>query len=404
MAVFEFEGVDGQEKQVRGTVVGADLRAAADQLERRGVKVSRLGLAPSGFEPLAPSAPSGPRSAWATEVAGPLVGRVPLPDLMFFFRQLGTLLEAGIGPAQAFGTLSRQTKSPKLREILIEAQGQVTAGAPISFTLQRYPEAFSPLILSLVRVGEETGNLDSVCAQIADYLEDDIDLRNLIRRETLYPKILAVCALLIPLAANTVLAGVGGRPLYSPFLTPGFWFFFVPLALGGFLFVRYGLRNPRIKKGFDEALGSVPWVGKTVHGFAMAKFGRAFGALYKGGVPIPRAAALAADATGNEHLRSRMAGVPAMLESGQGVADSLRQTGVVDDLVLDMVHTGEATGNLDQMLIKVSTFYEGECRTRARQQVLVFGTVLYLAIAVVVAFMIISAWSGYGASFKGAMG
>ena len=178
MPIFEYQAVDGSGTPVRGSVVGASLGAVADELAKRGLVVSRLDAVAGPEE--AGGSITATRSVVQTQILGPLVGQVALSQLLFFFRQLATMLSAGVGIVQSLDTLAGQSRDPKLQSIVRETSQHVREGRPISAGLERYPEVFSPLMISLLRAGEKGGILDASLTQIAEYLEREIELRNLI--------------------------------------------------------------------------------------------------------------------------------------------------------------------------------------------------------------------------------
>ena len=338
------------------------------------------------------------RSYVSTSIFGPLVGRISLANLSFFFNQLSTMLNAGVPMVQAIDTLSKQQRDPRFKAILTEMRGHVEAGRPISACMQRYPEVFTPVMLSLVRSGEEGGFLDGALQTTAGYIEREIELNNLYRRVTFYPKLQIVVSMVIIIGANMIIQSIkpGAAGLSSPLTTLSTWYWLGPLIVGIFLFARVGLANFRIKYIWDTFISNVPYLGPTLRQIAMARFGRAFGALYKSGVPMQRALLLGADACGNEFLRARMYPAQRALEEGAGVTETLRSTHAFSPIVLDMMGTGETTGNLDSMLGKVSEYYEQESHTRSIQLGNVFGVLVGLGVAIYIGTIIVSFWSGYG--------
>jgi len=127
----------------------------------------------------------------------------------------------------------------------------------------------------------------------------------------------------------------------------------------------------------------------------MAKFGRAFGTLYRAGVPMQQALKLSADASGNEALRARMYTAYRGLEEGQGVHETFSQTNAFSPIVLDMVHTGEQTGNLDHMLNKVAEYYEDEAATRSVKTGQMTGVIIGLLVAIYIGYIVISFYQGH---------
>lgn len=426
MPTYEYVATEASGQAVRGLVHGATLEGAAASLAQQGLTVTHLTPA-GGLDPLTagsvaesrevarevarevPGAVAGvgfateqdpvmlKRSAMATNVWGPLAGQVPLKDLLFFFRQGGTMLEAGVPIVQSMATLAGQSRSPKLATIVRELEKHVQEGRPISFGLQRYPEVFNTVILSIVRAGERGGFLDKALSQVADYLEREIALRNLYKRLTFYPKLQVWASIIIVIGANLIISSINSSAgqLSSPLTTPSTWIWLGPLIVAIFLFLRVGLAQPPVRYAWDTLISNLPYVGKLLRELAMARFGRAFGALYRAGVPITDAMKVSADACGNEYLRAKMYPAARVLETGAGVTETLRSTEAFSPIVLDMIATGEQTGSLDQMLNKMSEFYEDETATKSTQLAQVVGVVLGLLVAIYIGYVVINFYSGY---------
>jgi type II secretory pathway component PulF len=433
MPVFEYKATDASGNPVNGTLLSASLAAAADNLAKQGLTVQHVSVAASSNDPIpqdfakrpverpasqqpvapapapvmqvVPPPPTERRSVVMTDIIGPLLLKVPLNELLFFFRQLGTMINAGVPIVSSLDTLSRQTKDPRINGVIKELLGHVQAGRELSVGMQRYPEIFSPLMLSLIRAGEQGGMLDTALNQMADYIEREIKLRNLIRKATLYPKIVIFCSIFIILAANYILHSVFNKPggLTSPLTEPATWVVLAPMLVFLFLFFRVGVANPRVRHNYDYVLLKIPGIGGTVHQMAMAKFSRAFAALYKGGVPIHKAVELAADACGSDYLRSQIRPAASALEEGGGITDALVSTGVFSSTVLDMTQTGETTGRLDEMLEKVADYYEDESEVKANQLAIILGVICFLAVAAYVAYIVISFYSGIGSNLNDAV-
>ncbi|HEY3782171.1 MAG TPA: type II secretion system F family protein [Fimbriimonadaceae bacterium] len=427
MPVYEYKAFDSSGNPMNGTLFSTSLATAAADLAKQGLNVQHVALASNNNDPIPQSftarpiekpaavetvaapvpeptpayeahipPPTEARPAIVTDVIAPLVYKVPLNQLLFFFRQLSTMLNAGVPIVSSLDTLSRQAKDPKLAPIIKELLGHVREGRELSVGMQRYPEVFSPLMLGLIRAGEQGGMLDKSLLQMANYVEQEIRLRNLLRKATLYPKIVIFASIFIILAANYIISDVFNKPggIYSPLTQPATWFILGPLLVFLFLFFRIGVSNPRAKFNYDHVLLNIPIIGPVVHQMAMAKFARAFAALYKGGVAMPKAMKLSADACGNEYLRSQMYPVADMLDQGAGFTDSLRQTRVFTPQVLDMAQTGETTGRIDDMLDKVADYYEDDSEVRANQLAMIFGVMCLIAVGIYVGYIAIHFYSG----------
>lgn len=440
MPTFEYTGVNQAGERVTGTLLGSSMEQALSSLGLTGLKIERIHEAAFLNDPLSSPAPPPPaappvvyptasvetprvespyeqpemrpppvldrRNYLATSILGPLIGRVPLTALAFFFRQFGTMMEAGVPIVQSLDTLSRQARNQKLGGILREMRGNAEAGVTPSATMQRYPEVFSVLSLSMVRAGEEGGFLAAALKQLADYYDQEIRLRNMIRRLTFYPKMVLVLSILIVFATNWFIRYLGkSGGLSSPLTEWSTWVILGPVLIGIFLFFRVGLANPRIRFNWDLVGVSLPFtIGTTVRQLAMARFGRAFAALHRGGVPIHRSIELSADSCGNEYLRSRIRPASRKLESGAGITETLKSTHAFTPIVLDMVETGERTGNMESMLDRFADFYEDEGQVGAHRLANIFGIVFYLATAIYVLYVLIQFYLGYALNAVGAEG
>ena len=136
----------------------------------------------------------------------------------------------------------------------------------------------------------------------------------------------------------------------------------------------------------------------------MAKFGRAFSALYSGGVPISQAILLSADSCGNEYIRWRIHPSVISIQEGKSITESLAKTGVFTQMALDMCATGEETGNLDAMCRHVADLYESEAHVRVKKSAHVFSVAVLIGIAILVAYIVLSFYLGYVQFVLGAMG
>ena len=425
MPTFEYQAVDAGGVSVNGNAIGANLESVLSDLGRRGLTVERINVTKLLNDPLAdvvdlpprppqqssppraetprsevevpqPPQPSGvDRSFLQTHVVGPVMLRAPLQAVGFFFRQFATMQNAGVPIVQTMDTLAGQARDARLKPMLEDLSARVKAGWSISSGLERYPETISPVMLSLIRVGEEGGFLADALTMVADYIDREIHLRNMYKRSTFYPKLVLAVSFFIIGVTNTILASVApGSPGLSSPLSVTTWIGLAIVGAAIWLFLRVGLANPQIKQGWDNFTLRIPVLGQTLHQLAMAKFGRAFGAMFKAGVPLNRALPLAANSCGNEYLRTKMMPYLRGVETGAGIHETLARTGAFSPIVLDMIGTGEKTGNMEQMVTKVSEYYEMEAESRQTALAMVTGVVIFLLVAIYVAVMVINFYTG----------
>ena len=343
----------------------------------------------------------------------PIFSGVVMKDLAPFYRQFATLVGAGIPIYQSLIALEGNTTNAKLKEVARAGQLQVQAGGKFSDVLAAWPWIFKPVEIELLRAAEQGGMLEQVLRQIAEYVEHDWEIKRLISRETMYPKIVLFVALMIlglpfllhppDMALVKLVLGTMGKQEYTGvhYLldTLGFGILCLSLFLVPYCVFRLFLYNVKgVRESYDTIKNAVPGFGSLAKMFAVARFGRTLAALYRGGFGISNALEIAGDAAGNAVLRAAVQRAIPLAERGGLVSDSLRSSGFFTPMAIDMFRTGETSGRLDEMLDKMADFYEAEGKLKTRQAALLLGTGVFLIVAIMVAVAVVSFWGGYGSS------
>lgn len=304
-------------------------------------------------------------------------GRIRAKELSIFFRELYTMINAGVSLYRALELQSQTTVSPRLKRILREISTRIQGGEKFSAQLEKHPVVFSKLIVGLIRAGEATGGLDTMCQRAADYLEKEFHLQETVKRETFYPKILALAIIFIPTVPTLFLQG------------PGVWFneilkyvaMAAPIVIGGgVLWCGYKqyLQTLKGKFNIDGAKLRVPLFGKVIQRLSLAKFCRALAALYSAGVGYIQALPMAADACGNEAIADALRSATHHVEAGGKLSEVLSRSRNFHPMVIQMIVTGEETGSLDASLSKVADFLEREAETAIHQMTVALGPILIL--------------------------
>lgn len=341
----------------------------------------------------------------------PLFSGVVIKDLAAFYRQFATLLNAGLPLYQCMVGLESNTENRKLKEIVRAGQAQVLAGGQFSDVMASYPWIFSPMQTALTRAAEAGGTLDDTLRRLADYVEHELEIRRLISRETLYPKLVLAAAIFIlglpgltgemPAVAQLVVGSLKpgfeytfGRYLWD---TVGFSLLMAVPISGFYALVRLSFFNVSgVRETYDTVKMSVPGVGKLVRMFALARFGRTFASLYRGGFPMGTALEIAGDTCGNAVVRKAALQARPHADRGALASEALRSSGVFPPLAIDMFRTGETTGNLDEMMDRMAEFYESEARLKSHMVAMIFATGVFLLVALLVGRAIITQYMSYG--------
>ncbi|HEX5322925.1 MAG TPA: type II secretion system F family protein [Capsulimonadaceae bacterium] len=333
-----------------------------------------------------------PQESWfKRNVLFPLWTGVSLPDLAFFYRQLAAMLNAGVPLYRTLTTIQEQLRPGLLRKAVYQISDHVQAGGTLTDALGQFPYIFSDLQRSMIGVAEQTGGLDIMLGRVSDYIEREYALRQMIKRETFYPKTVFVLAFLLPPLYLLVLHQ--GATYFQTAIEPILWFLTGMATV--YVTGRYALRSETMRLVYDTCKSHLPYFGNTVRMLAMAKFARAFAALYSAGVSVPESLTTAARVAGNAYLAQGIRRTAEALIGGATITEAFNAARVFPPMVTSMVSTGETTGSLDTMLEKAADYYEGEAAVRLHKSAQMLGVLFLLAAGVYVGFKVVQFYSGY---------
>ncbi len=386
MPTFTYEAKDIAGKTLSGIIEAMGPSGAAAALREQGLFPLRIEAV--GAASRAPA--SDDRAGAQTRVdAAPFLLAVPIPILAQMYRQFATLMNAGVPISQAMTTLAQQTTNGRLKEILGEVAASVNAGGNLTTVMERHPSTFTTIQIELIRAGETSGLLDVMANRIADYLEKELDVRRKLKRETLYPKIVLFVAGCVILLLGFLKSGSQG---FFGMVT-----FAATVAGGGFALwwlARYLNQYPAFGAAWDHVKLLIPGPGGVTRRYATARFTRALGTLYGGGVLLPRAVETAARACGNRAIGQRLLDSAPAMNTGGGLTAVLEASGLLSPMAVQMARTGEQTGSLDTMMDKVADYLESEADAKSHQLAVFAGVGALLLAGLVVAYIALSFYTG----------
>ncbi len=323
-----------------------------------------------------------------------------------FTIQLATLSEAGIPVVRALTILEGQTRPGPFKEVLREVTEDVSGGSPLSESLGKHDRVFDTLYSSMVRAGEAGGVLDKVLTRLAMFREKAAEVRGKIGTALIYPSVLivvaigvvaAVMALVIPKfqeifqTFNVALPDMTQILLDVSVAIRERWYlvFGVPVLL--FLLHSFLMRTRYGYRRWSHALLlRVPVFGGVLRKSMVAGFSRTFGTLIQAGVPHLDALGIVRDTSANEVLREAVEDIRRTVREGEGIARPMGETGVFDDIVVNMVDVGEETGELDNMLLKVAEAYEKQVDRGTQRLLSLIEPLLIVFLAGVIGFIVIA--------------
>ena len=395
MPHFNFKGRNSRGELITGTLEGGDAGLIADQLMNTGITPVDIQASQRITGDQMPE--------WWRNL-----GRraVTLLDLMLFSRQMYTLLKAGVPILKALAGLQESAINPTLIEVIKDIRVSLDSGRELSASMRRHPQVFSFFYVSLVRVGELTGQLEDVFLRLYNHLEFEKEIRESIRAAVRYP-VFVLCAMagaivIVNLFVIPAFAKVyAGFKAELPFLTKmliGFsnlmvetWYLQLAALIAAGLGFRSWIatRNGRYK--WDRFKLRIPIAGKIILKATLARFARSFSLALQSGVPVVQALSTVALVVDNDYIGQRVEQMRDGVERGESVLRTAVAAGIFTPVVLQMVAVGDETGELDSLMREVADLYERdvqyEVKTLSQQiePILIVGLgglVLILALGV----------------------
>ena len=298
-----------------------------------------------------------------------------LDDLVLFSRQMYTLLKAGVPIIRSITGLADTTRNQVLQKTLHAIRGEIEGGHELSTAFAQHPDIFSHLFISMVQVGENTGNLDEVFLQISGYLEREKNTKDQIKAAMRYPMFVIVAITIAMFIINMwviptfakVFAGFGAElPLPTRILlgisefTVNYWYVITGILFISLFSLRYYINTEKGHWQWDRLMTRIPIIGSIVMRATLARFARSFSMSLSAGVPLVTGLTLVSRAVDNVFVGGHIADMRNGVERGDTLTRTAAATGIFTPLVIQMLTVGEETGNVDDMLNEVADFYDRE--------------------------------------------
>lgn len=301
--------------------------------------------------------------------------RVKLKEIAVFSRQFATMINAGMTLLRALAVLGTQTENKHFATVIDQVRADIESGSSLSQALGRHPKQFDRLYIAMVRAGEVGGSLDHTLQQLSTTIEKQVALRAKIRSALAYPVVvlaIVVCILtamllfIVPIFKN-LFADFGGKlpaptqllVLISDVFVHAFPLVVLAVIIAVIAFKRW-IRTEKGRTAFDAFKLRVPIFGGLVRKTAMARFAGTLSTLLSSGAPVLEALDITADSVSNVMVARGVHAIAEGAKRGEPLTQPLRDHPVFPPMVTQMMAVGEQTGALDDMLLKVSEFYEQE--------------------------------------------
>ena len=365
MPSFKYTGRNVSGSQVNGKVEAVSATAAAEQLFRQNITPISIAEAKESGGSTA--------NVDVSELLG--LSRVTLDEMIIFCRQMYALMRSGVPILRAINGMSESSNSAPLKKALAEIGKQLEGGYALSSALNQHPKIFNSLFVSLIHVGENTGQLDESFHKLTVYLEREQATRKRIKTALRYPSmvIIALSAALvilnifvIPTFANMFSKLGAELPLATRFLIASsnffinFWPYMLMAIVVLFIAIKQSLKTKQGRYQWDKRKVKIPIIGNIIERSILARFSHSFGIVLTAGVPMTSGLNLVADAVDNSYMKDKIVAMRMAIESGESLLRSAIASTLFTPLVLQMIAVGEETGRVDDLLKEVGDYYERE--------------------------------------------
>lgn len=365
MASFNYTGRDAKGNQVKGSVDAANANAAAE-------KIFKKAITPTAIVAIEEKADSVANIDVFELINN---GRVSLEEMIVFCRQMYALMRSGVPILRSINGMAESANSVSLKKALIDIGKQLEGGYTFSSALNNHPKIFDHLFVSLVHVGENTGQLDEAFLKLTSYLERELDTRKRIKAALRYPSMVVIALtaamvilniFVIPTFADMFNRLDADLPAATQFIIASsdlfinYWPHMLVGVLLAFFMIKQSLKTKQGRYQWDRRKVKIPIIGSIIERSILARFAHSFAIVIKAGVPMTTGLTLVAEAVDNSYMQDKITAMRQGIESGETLLRSAVASTLFTPLVLQMVAVGEETGRVDELLQEVGDYYERE--------------------------------------------
>jgi type IV pilus assembly protein PilC len=331
-------------------------------------------------------------------------GKVRLVDLVIFTRQLATMVDAGITIVQSLQALAEQTSDKVMRDVIKDVSTRVESGESLSESLQKHPKAFSKLYYSMVGAGEKGGLLAEILGRLATYLENTNRLRKKVKTALMYPATVTCVAIGITIFLLVRVIPTF-KDIYSSFNAklPAPTMFMIDLSeivkhylllilMGAGAVVWAWLYFIKTKTGrtfWDDRRIKLPIFGPIAHKICLARFTRTLASLVRSGVPILEVLQIVSQTVGNVMMERAIKLAALDIERGEGISNALGKHPIFPSMIIRMMRAGEQTGNIDNMLERISNFLDEEIEATLSGLMSLIEPMMIVVLGVIIGSMVV---------------
>lgn len=396
MPVYAYTALDAGGRTKKGGVEAGSVSAARQKLRDIGVFPVEI----------TESSESRNNETDVGKAGGGLFQRVGLQELSIMTRQLATLIGAGLPLVPSLSALAPQIRNQLLRAAVVRIREEVNEGNSLTGALSHFPKIFPPFYVNMVRAGEASGTLNLVLDRLADFQENQQEMRGKIRTALAYPifmfvvgggVLLFLVTFVVPNITNIFSEMHQTLPSITVFLIAvsgflkSFWWMIALVLAVGIAAGRSAIKKTEGGRNFwDKLKLNVPLFGVLNRKIAVARFARTLGTLLQSSVPLLAALDIARNVVDNRLVANEIKRVAKDVEEGQSLSAPLARNQFFPPIAVEMIAVGEQSGNVEKMLFKVADAYEKEVESNIVMITSLLEPAMILVMGGVVGFIVIS--------------
>ncbi|MCK9559147.1 MAG: type II secretion system F family protein [Candidatus Marinimicrobia bacterium] len=394
MATFNYIAIHPSGKKIHGTTESESSFALVNQMRQMGITVISVEQGKRAKSEL---------SIWKRSIGGGQ--KIKTEMLVVFFRQLATMVEAGVQLVDSLALLSEQTENVTFRDIIKKIKNQIEGGGNFSFALSQYPKIFPNLTVAMVKVAEMGGNLGGILEQLAIYIEDKDKIDKKIKSASSYPRFIMIFFLIVVAAVVFVLVpkfkdifeGFGAQLpgptrvilAFSNFMRNNLLAEII-IFTGIFIGIKLLLKSTTGRRLYHNYILKLPIAGKIILKSILARFNKTLGTLVTSGVGLVDALTVAGETANNVIIQEMIEDVKLNVTGGGSLAQSLERHPIFPPMMVKMIAVGEESGALESMLNKVSQFYERQLNATIDGLTAIIEPVLMIGLGVLALFVVLA--------------
>lgn len=359
LSTFIWEGTDKRGNRAKGEIRGNSPTLVKAELRRQGVNPLKVR-----------------KKAKPLFGGGPKKRKITAKDIAVFSRQMATMMSSGVPLVQAFEIVGRGHENPAMQDMLMKIKNDIEGGASLAEALGKYPNQFDGLYCNLVNAGEQAGILESLLHKIAIYKEKIEAIKGKIKKALFYPAAVIVAAIIVtgillyfvvPQFAALFKGFGADLPAMtqividmSNFMVESWYLVVGGIAAVVYSFTQAKKKSQKFRDFLDRFALKAPIFGEIIRKATIARFARTLSTMFAAGVPLVEAMTTVAGAAGNVVYSNAILRMRDEISTGISLQQSMRQSQLFPNMVVQLVAIGEEAGSIDAMLAKIADFYEEE--------------------------------------------